>query len=144
MTAPGQPTVRVERDIAAPPAAVFAAWTDADSLRVWMAPEPLSVGDAECDPRVGGAFRIVMIDESGAIEHTGVYEQLDPPHRLVFTWRADHLGEAVTRVTVDLTAIPTGTRMVIEHDGLPVDARSGHEHGWTSISGRLARVFSGD
>lgn len=133
--------VRVERDIAAPPEVVFDAWTDPDSLRIWMAPEPLAVGSAECDPRVGGTYRIVMIDESGAFEHWGEYEEVDPPHRLVFTWRADHLGEAMTRVDVHLTPTAAGTRMVIEHHGLDAQTGPPHLHGWTSIAGRLAAVF---
>lgn len=136
--------VRVERDIAAPPEAVFDAWVDPESLGVWMAPDPMTVGAAECDPRVGGAFRIVMIGEVGAVEHTGVYEELDRPRRLAFTWRAPHLGEVTTRVRVELTAIPRGTRMVIEHTGLPdAPSRQGHEHGWTSIAAKLAAALAG-
>ena len=65
--------MRVVRDIAAPPEAVFDAWTDPASLRIWMAPDPATVGAADCDARIGGAFRIVMIDASGSIEHAGTY-----------------------------------------------------------------------
>ena len=79
MTAADPTVVRVERDIAAPPHVVFDAWTDPESMRIWMAPEPLAVGSAECDARVGGSYRIVMIDESGAFEHWGEYEEVDPP-----------------------------------------------------------------
>ena len=137
----GGAVVRVERDIAAPPEKVFAAWTDPDSLRIWMAPEPLAVGSAECDPRVGGTYRIVMIDESGSFEHWGEYEEVDPPHRIVFTWRADHLGDTVTRVRVLLTPTSRGTRMVIEHEGLDEASRPPHLHGWTSIAERLATAL---
>ena len=125
MTASESPVVRVERDIAAPPDAVFDAWTDPASVSVWMAPDPMTVAAAECDPRVGGAFRIVMVGEFGAVEHTGVYEQVTRPRRLVFTWHTPHLGERTTRVRVDFTAIPGGTRMVIEHIGLPAPRRRG-------------------
>ena len=138
MTEAAGGVVRVEREIAAPPDAVFDAWIDADSLSRWMAPEPLAVGSATCDPRVGGGFRIVMVDENGAIEHWGVYEELDRPRSLAFTWRADHLGDTVTRVRVHLTPTRTGTLMVIEHHGLPVDVQPPHRHGWTSIGQRLA------
>jgi uncharacterized protein YndB with AHSA1/START domain len=134
--------VRVEREIAAAPDEVFDAWTDPESLRVWMAPEPLTVGAAECDPRVGGAFRFVMIDESAAIAHWGVYEEIERPHRLVFTWRADHLGDVVTRVRVDLTPTSTGTLMVIEHFDLPTPAQQGHRDGWSNISQRLSRALT--
>lgn len=140
MTASESPVVRVERDIAAPPDAVFDAWTDPASVSVWMAPDPMTVAAAECDPRVGGAFRIVMVGEFGAIEHTGVYEQVTRPQRLVFTWRTPYLGERTTRVRVDRTAIPGGTRMVIEHIGLPAGDAEAHSRGWASIAAQLGSL----
>jgi uncharacterized protein YndB with AHSA1/START domain len=141
MTAKDPTVVRVERDIAAPPETVFDAWTDSVSLGAWMAPDPMTVGAAECDPRVGGAFRIVMIGEAGAVEHTGEYEEIVRPALLVFTWRAPHLGASVTRVRVTLTATPDGTHMVIEHTGLPDElSRRSHEAGWASIAAKLSEA----
>ena len=49
-----------ERVLPAGPEAVFAAWSDADSLRQWMVPGDLERAEAEVDFRVGGRFRIVM------------------------------------------------------------------------------------
>ncbi len=141
MTPPEPGVVRVERDIAAPPDVVFDAWTDPASVSVWMAPDPMTVAAADCNPQVGGAFRIVMVGESGAVEHTGVYEQVSRPQRLVFTWRSPHLGDRTTRVRVDLTAIPGGTRMVIEHVGLSVPDAESHRRGWTSIGAKLGTLL---
>jgi uncharacterized protein YndB with AHSA1/START domain len=135
--------VRVERDIAAPPEDVFDAWIDPQSMRVWMAPEPLAVADVECDVRVGGTYRVVMIDRDGSVEHFGKYLEIDRPHQLVFTWQAAHLGAATTTVRVLLRPIPIGTRMVIEHHDLPDEARSPHRQGWTSIGARLAAKLTG-
>jgi uncharacterized protein YndB with AHSA1/START domain len=133
--------VRVERVLPASPEVVFDAWTDPASLQVWMAPDAASVASAECDARVGGAFRIVMIDQSGAMEHTGRYLELDRPHRLVFTWRSLGTGWVDTQVTVELAAIPSGTRMVITHGGLETpDARDSHRRGWTGIADKLVTV----
>lgn len=63
--------MRVEREIAAPPATVFDAWTDPQTLQLWLAPDPMTVSSAECEVRVWGAYRIVMVGERAAIEHTG-------------------------------------------------------------------------
>lgn len=135
--------VRVERVLPAPPEAVFDAWTSAASLRIWMAPDPLTVASADCDPRVGGAFRIVMISSDGAFEHTGRYLELDRPNRLAFTWRSPGTGLIDTRVTVDLTEDPAGTRMVIVHTGLSTrSARDSHRGGWTSIAHKLATTLT--
>lgn len=81
-----------------------------------------------------------MVGEFGAVEHTGVYEQVTRPQRLVFTWRTPYLGEHTTRVRVDLTAILGGTRMVIEHIGLPAGDAEAHIRGWASIAAQLGSL----
>lgn len=136
------PVVRVERVLPARPDAVFDAWTDPASLRLWMAPGPHSVASAECEVRIGGAFRIVMINEHGATEHTGHYLELDRPHRLAFTWRSPGTGLIDTRVTVDLAETEDGTHMVITHrDLVTPDARDSHGDGWSAIADQLFVVL---
>ena len=39
---------------------LFDAWLDAESLGTWLKPSGTQATRAETDPRVGGAFRIVM------------------------------------------------------------------------------------
>jgi uncharacterized protein YndB with AHSA1/START domain len=135
--------VRVERVLPAAPEVVFDAWTDPASLRVWMPPGASTVADAECEARVGGAFRIVMIDDGGAFEHTGRYLELDRPHRLVFTWRSLGTDLTDTEVTIELAELDTGTRMVITHRGLPgAEARASHHDGWSGIADKLAQTLS--
>ena len=141
MTGSEPGVVRVERDIAAPPDVVFDAWTDPASVSAWMAPDPMTVAAADIDPRVGGAFRIVMVGESGAVEHTGVYQQVSRPQRLVFTWCSAFFGDRTTQVRVDLTAIPGGTRMVIEHLGLLSPEAEDHRGGWASIAAKLGTLL---
>jgi uncharacterized protein YndB with AHSA1/START domain len=133
--------VRVEREISAVPEEVYAAWIDPESMQTWMAPDPMTVGEVSADPRVGGAYKIVMVDSSGAVEHHGTYEELDPPKSIVFTWRAAHLGDSVSRVHITLTPIEGGTRMVLEHQLLPAEQHEGHRQGWTSIAKRLAAAL---
>jgi uncharacterized protein YndB with AHSA1/START domain len=69
-----------------PPATVFAAWIDPDRLARWMS--PFGEAQADVDARVGGRFWIVMLGPDRTIEHTGEYREVDPPRRLVFTWRS--------------------------------------------------------
>jgi uncharacterized protein YndB with AHSA1/START domain len=78
-------SVTVRREIAAPAEDLFDAWLDAQSLGSWFRP---CGGEtrAETDPRVGGTFRIVMVDDESSIVHTGTYREIDRPRRLVFTW----------------------------------------------------------
>ena len=79
-------SVTVRREVAAPAEDLFDAWLDARSLGSWLRPSGIRQTRAQTDPRVGGTFRIVMVDDESAIVHTGTYREIDRPRRLVFTW----------------------------------------------------------
>lgn len=132
-----------ERLIAAPPAAVFDAWRDPESIRVWMCPDPeMSEASVEVDFRVGGRFRIVMHGAEQDYDHTGEYVEIDPPRRLVFTWISHFIRDAEqrTRVTLELEDAGEGkTQLLLVHDELPSsDAYDGHDDGWAEILRKLA------
>jgi len=138
----GTPTeLRLERTFAAQPERVFAAWTEPEVLRRWWA--AAVDGDtprADVDLRVGGAYRLTMRDPEGT-EFTvaGTFTEIDPPHRLAYTWAWQGL-DVDTRVTVEFLAEGDGTRVVITHTGLPSDElRAQHEHGWIAVLDNLER-----
>jgi uncharacterized protein YndB with AHSA1/START domain len=129
----------VERLLPAPPAAVFAAWTDPARLARWMS--PFGRGDAEVDLRVGGSFRIVMRGPEQAIEHTGEYREIDPPRRLVFTWRSPYAGPDPSVVTVECLSDPDDagkTRLRVVHAHLPPGHVEPHRGGWGAMLEHLA------
>jgi uncharacterized protein YndB with AHSA1/START domain len=138
------PTVTVKRKIAAPAKKIFAAWLDPAALAEWM--RPCSSGtmrsDVQVDARVGGAFEIVMHVPSGPVRHTGVYQTIDAPRRLVFTWNSPHAGRHDSLVTVDFLPDGQATEVVITHERLPEAARAGHEAGWTEIIESLAQTIA--
>jgi hypothetical protein len=112
--------VRVTRVLRAPAAEVFEAWTDASRLRQWLNPGPGVLAEATADPVVGGRFRLVKLTSAGVDEVTGQYLVVDPPRRLVFTWRSpDSTGGAETRVTVELRPVPAEPGDGAPGDGLP-------------------------
>ena len=78
-------SVTVRREIAAPAEDLFDAWLDSRSLGSWLRPSGVRETRAETDPRVGGAFRIVMVDEESSAVHVGTYRVIDRPRRLVFS-----------------------------------------------------------
>ena len=84
------PTVlRLERVFDAPPERVYAAWTDPALLRRWWAAEPgWTTPEATTDVRVGGAYRLSMQGTDGILRTVaGEYLEVDPPRRLVYTWK---------------------------------------------------------
>jgi uncharacterized protein YndB with AHSA1/START domain len=131
-------TVLVERVVAAPPADVYAAWVDPETLARFLAPEP-GRAQVDIDPRVGGRMRVVMTFPDRVTEIDGDYLALDPPHRISFSWRPRTAGfDSV--VTIELAAHgDSETRMTITHTRLPAKWRESYERGWGSIADQLAR-----
>lgn len=135
------PRVVVERILPAPPAEVFAAWLDRDTLREFIGPGDASTAEVEIDPRVGGHFRIIMRRDDSAVEHIGEYRTIEPPHRLVFTWQSPNTQDRPTLVTIECTPHEDGTRFVLIHEQLPSDeAVERHKQGWTIRVEKLAAV----
>ena len=134
--------VTVQREIAAPVEDLFDAWLDAQSLGSWLKPDGIRETRAETDPRVGGAFRIVMVDDESSIEHTGTYREIDRPRRLVFTWSSPATGFRDSIVTVTFQPSSSSSTVVEIHQvGLPdEEARVGHHAGWSDALRELDRT----
>jgi uncharacterized protein YndB with AHSA1/START domain len=96
---------------------------------------------ATVDLRVGGRYRIVML-EPGGVEHRvgGVYREIVPNRRLVFTWAWESAPENETLVTVSMMPRDGGTLLTLTHEGFAERAgRDRHRQGWDGCLGTLAR-----
>ena len=138
--------LRLERTIRAKRARVFQAFTTAEDLRRWSAPTGAEVIDGELDLRVGGRWGVVMRDVARNVEYhaTGVYREISPPERLVYThqWLTDPTP-VETLITVEFFEEGDATRVVMVHDGfLSAEVRDGHEAGWASCFDRLEEMFA--
>ncbi len=128
--------IEIRRRLPAPIGEVFRWWTEPDCLQEWMT--PMGTVEAEVDLRVGGRLRIVMKGEGRVIEHTGEYLELDPPHRLVFTWVSPYTGSVPSVITVDLSAAGDDfTDLRLVHSQLPDEAARWHRGGWDAMLDRL-------
>ena len=135
---PTRPVV-VRRVMPAPPHVVYAEWIDPVALADFMGPAPTRATVPECDPRPGGRLHIVMSDGVETVNIRGEYLELDPPHRLSFSWHSDMDGGFASTVTV--TFDPHGeheTLMTIEHAPVPSALADDHEEGWGQIATQLA------
>jgi uncharacterized protein YndB with AHSA1/START domain len=99
------------RVFAAPRRLVFEAWTKPEHVRRWYGCSIMTLTECDIDLRVGGAWRYVMRAPDGA-EHTmtGVYREIAPPGRIVYTERYVTAGFASNEALV--------TVIFAEHDGL--------------------------
>jgi uncharacterized protein YndB with AHSA1/START domain len=124
--------VEVSVFIAAEPETVFPYFTDPSRYVQWMGQE------AVLEPVPGGSYHVVM---SADVAVAGEFVEVDPPHRLVFTWGWRHdsaVPPGTTSVVITLRPENGGTRVVLRHYGLPGDGqREHHRKGWLRYLDRL-------
>jgi uncharacterized protein YndB with AHSA1/START domain len=142
--------------IAAPPPEVFRAWTDPAQLK-WFFNDSMAIPEEpiEVDLRIGGAWRQMMvINETTRYFTGGIYREIVPDAKLVFSWGAvggwpelsmERLDESPL-VTVLFRPTDVGTDLVLDVE-LPASiseqaAREGLEdamrNGWLDTVNRLA------
>jgi uncharacterized protein YndB with AHSA1/START domain len=127
----------VRRFLPVPRERVFAAWLNPASLAQWMRPGKMTDAEVEVDPRVGGRFRIVMIERHERHEHTGEYLAIEAPARLSFTWISKATDLKSTVVTIDFLERDAGTELILTHRRLPASQIESHRRGWTDIVQKL-------
>lgn len=139
-----KPSLSLVRSFKASPEKVYRAWTDPQSMMRWFAPsDAFSVPLVETDVRVGGCYRIVMKSPDGE-EHdvSGVYREVVPNQKLVFTWAWRSTPERESLVTVSLRAAGGGTELRLTHEQFfDEEARDKHREGWTGCLARLEPTF---
>ena len=127
-------SIELRRTYNASPDRVYRAWTDPALVERWLAPRPYRCQEVALDVRVGGHYRIVMVNpENGNTPVIGgVYEVVEPGKKLAFTWRWETWRDD-SRVTVEFLPTDTGTEVRLRHEQLPSDSeREGHVTGWTA------------
>ena len=131
------PVLLLERTYDAPPERVFAAWTEPALLSQWWGPPGSVVELAEVDLRVGGRYRLGIQPEPHTTYYvTGVYQAVQPPHKLVFTWRWENaeMDIGASLVTIELQPNGHKTDLRLTHEQLPnEEARRSHREGWIGI-----------
>jgi uncharacterized protein YndB with AHSA1/START domain len=140
-----KPSLALNRSYPVGPEKVWRAWTDPEALKRWWGPgpdEPVSL--AQLDVRVGGRFRIVFGGPQGNDhEVQGVYREVVPNRKLVFTWswpRTTPERESV--VTIVFKAAGSGTELDFRHEQLFDEAvRDGHKRGWTGALDKLEQYL---
>jgi uncharacterized protein YndB with AHSA1/START domain len=129
---------------AASPERVFDAWLDPKLAgRFAFATPTGTMIKAEIDARVGGRF--IFTDrrpDMGDVAHTGEYEVIDRPRRLVFTFAVPQFDPTYTRVTLDFAATPDGgCDLTLTHEGVAEEWREGTPKGWAMILDGLETVL---
>lgn len=127
--------IRLQRVVSAAPDDAFTHWVDATARQNWYAPQDNWIIEAETVLRVGGSWRVLFgpSRDEMYLEH-GVFEDIDRPHRLVYTTLyefPDGRPSFETHVTVTFEPVDGGTLVTVVDKGYPTDEqRARHESGW--------------
>ena len=132
----------VTRELSAPCALVFSAWTDARHLSSWFSPEGVACRSFDADIRVGGAYRLHMVSQNGHHIAFGEYKEIIPNERLRFTWNREDTPALSTLVTVEFEDLGRTTRLTLTHEGFTeVEDAVDHNEGWTSLLEKFAQLM---
>src|ERR1700722_17365578 len=134
----GKYRLSIRRRMPASRDVVFDAWTDPQGLREWMCPGDAVSADAKPDLGVGGSYRIVMKGKTRDYIHTGVYQVVERPSKLVFTWSREE-DEAPTLVTVEFVALGEESELVLTHERFQdAEVMKRYQGGWGQIAEKFA------
>jgi uncharacterized protein YndB with AHSA1/START domain len=127
-----------ETRVAARPETVFGYFTDPTKMVQWMGTE------ATLDPRPGGVCRV---NPSGHAVMSGEFVEVDPPHRIVFTWgwETELFATPPQSTIVEVSLTPEGEDTVVRlaHRRLRPGAVAFHRAGWEHYLPRLALIAAG-
>ena len=140
-----KPALTLSRHYPVAPEKLWRAWTDPQAVKQWWGPGPgHSVSLAQLDVRVGGRFRIVFGGAEGRDhECAGVYREVVPNRRLVFTWTwPNSTPERESLVTIVFRAAANGTELDFVHEQLfDEQVRDDHKRGWSGSLDKLERFL---
>jgi uncharacterized protein YndB with AHSA1/START domain len=149
----------IERVLSASPEQVFDAFLDPAKLVKWWGPQGFSIINCEVEAKVGGKWRIGMQSPNGS-EHwiQGVYQEINLPHRLIFTWvweKSVGVREALplalqnenrvnpeTTVTITLVGNQQQTQLRLVHEPFATkEQQLRHEKGWFDSLQALSQML---
>ena len=140
-----RPSLTLTRRLNARADQVYAAWTDPQNLIQWFMPASVVPGTvkAEIDLRVGGKYRISFKKNDGEyFEVAGVYREVVPNARLVFSWAWHSTPERESVVSISIKPEGERTLLTLHHaqfaDQAACDA---HERGWSGMLDNIERLL---
>jgi uncharacterized protein YndB with AHSA1/START domain len=137
-----KPSVTLQRRYDASPTKVYAAWTRAEMIVGWFGPSDADQKSvkAELDVRTGGRFTIGFTHASGEYSRvSGIYKEVVPNEKLVFSWAWYTTPERESQVTVLIKPDGKGSLLTLKHEQFYDEAAAaGHKRGWTGTLEKLA------
>ncbi len=143
--ATGGLVLNLECTLDAPPEEVFRMLTESTELVKWWGPHGFTIPAAELNLAEGGRYRFPMTPPDDEPFHlSGEFLEIDPPWRLVYTFRWEEPAPDDRETVVDLSLGSTGegTRLVLSQGPFLTEERLElHRNGWTESFEKLQAVL---
>lgn len=147
VSTPSDTQIRLTRLFDAPKELVWEAMSKPEHIKRWWGQlgEGYSVPVCEVDLRPGGRWRFVNKHPQGEVAFSGVYKEISPPDRMVFTEVMEPYPEPGSIVTAVFTEENGKTRLTATVDYFTKDVRdmvlnSGMDRGAAISYDRLEEV----
>ena len=132
-------TLTMIRSFDVAPEKIFNAWLNPDMMRKWFFTLEGTNQVAQNNPQVGGTWEIIDRRAGKDYRAIGEYLEIDPPKKLVFTFKMPQFSEFEDTITVTLKELPQGCEMTFSQE-INVE----HEVNWTKADIEKALVESHD
>jgi uncharacterized protein YndB with AHSA1/START domain len=148
---PGSHEITVTREVAAPPALVYRAFTEPELLAQWLGPRRLTMKVEHHDLRHGGSWRYLHIGPDGD-EHAfrGCFHgEPSVEAGVTQTWEYEGTPGSVALEHASFEVVPGGTLLRLQSLHQSVEARDGHlaagmqsgmDEGFARLDELMARV----
>jgi uncharacterized protein YndB with AHSA1/START domain len=138
--------LNLECTLAAHPEEVFRMLTESSELVKWWGPHGLVIPSADVNLVEGGRYRFLMAPPDGEPFHlSGEFREIDPPFRLVYTfrWEEPTPDDRETVVDLSLQTADDGTRLALSQGPFLTEERLDlHRGGWTDSFEKLQAVLA--
>lgn len=134
---------------------VFNAWLDPDMMKKWLFTMESTNKVAKNQPHVGGTWEIVDHREGKDYRATGEYIEINPPSKLVFTFKIPRFSNTEDSITVEFKPLAKGSEMtfkqviIVPHQESWTEEdiqnalrefHDGSEYGWDLMFGGLKQL----
>lgn len=133
---PADRVVSLRRSFPISRTVLFRAWTDPGELARWWGPQGWEMDRCELDVRRDGTWRTwFRLPDGSQRAIGGVYLEIVPAERLVFTWEPEPEGdtpEEPSIVTLEFHDKAGATELTLTHRKLTTGRAVDMDVGWTS------------
>ena len=138
-------SLKIQRTVSASVERVYKAWTDPEQMRRWFGCEYVTDIKVVQDLRAGGRYQVQMTTDPDGVVITvhGVYKEVDPNKKLVYTWNSDSAEYPAvdTLISVQFIERGKGTEIVLEHTNFALEKSvDGHSLGWTASFNKITAL----